>query len=64
MDRPETFTHVISSEQIGYSSELVQQAIFKPKQWRRPHDSSLREDTSYYGLAPRLLRVSMISCSG
>jgi hypothetical protein len=25
---------MISSEQIGYSSELVQQMIFEAKQWR------------------------------
>jgi hypothetical protein len=51
--------HVISSEKISHASELMQQAVFEAKQWRRSHDGGLREDISYDSLTPCLNHVSL-----
>jgi hypothetical protein len=59
VDWPKPFMHVISGEQIGYSGELMQQAIFEAKQWRGSHDGGLREDISYDSLTRCLINVSL-----
>lgn len=61
MDWPKSLMHVVSGEQIGHPSELMQQAVFEAKQWRRSHDGGLREDISYDSLTPCLNHFSLSS---
>jgi hypothetical protein len=51
---PETFTHMISSEQIRHSSKLMKQAIFETEQRCWSHDCSLGKDASNNILTSRL----------
>jgi hypothetical protein len=61
MDRPKPFMHMIGGEQIGYSGEFVQQAIFETKQWRRSYNGGLGEDISHNSLTSCLNHVSLSS---
>lgn len=54
MNRPVALLHVVGREEVGDTSELVEQVVFETKHGRRTDDGSLREDVTGDLLTPSL----------
>lgn len=54
VNRPVALLHVVGREEVGDTSELVEQVVFETKHGRRTDDGSLREDVTGDLLTPSL----------
>jgi hypothetical protein len=56
MNRPVSFLHVVRCEDVGHTSQPVQQVILESEHGSRPDDRRLREDVANNSLTLSLFK--------